>query len=182
MSGIAALLIFAVVIEFFLFLSKKVFRRKKKTETMYPYAYYPQHSQTTSNWLRYKSKTYFFTKNELYFYRKLLESTKEMDVTIFSKVRLADIIEPNVSSNYWQAAFQKIMAKHVDFLICDSKVIRPLLVIELDDSSHQRADRVARDAFVDGALGCAHVPILHCYGTEDLRAEIEKILATSFSR
>ena len=178
MTAIAVLIIVAGMIEFFLFLSKKVFKRKE--DVAYPY--YPQYNQPARNWMRYKAKKYFFTKNELYFYRELLESTREMNVTVFSKVRLADIIDPDVSPDYWQAAFHKIMAKHVDFLVCDSKVIRPLLVIELDDSSHQRVDRIARDAFVDSALEYARIPILHCYGSENLKEKIEKSLAVSFRR
>jgi hypothetical protein len=38
---------------------------------------------------------------------------------------------------------------------------RPRLVVELDDRSHDRADRQARDAFVDQVLYAASYPILH---------------------
>jgi len=33
--------------------------------------------------------------------------------------------------------------------------------IELDDSSHQRPDRQARDQFVDGVFAAAQLPLLH---------------------
>ena len=55
----------------------------------------------------------------------------------------------------------KINRKHVDFLLCDPKTMRPLVGIELDDSSHQREDRQERDMFVDGVFAAAGLPLIH---------------------
>jgi hypothetical protein len=41
------------------------------------------------------------------------------------------------------------------------QTVSPLLVVELDDSSHQRIERRNRDLFVDRALAAAGLPILH---------------------
>ena len=38
----------------------------------------------------------------------------------------------------------RINAKHVDFVLCCPATLRPLLVVELDDASHGRADRQER--------------------------------------
>jgi hypothetical protein len=43
----------------------------------------------------------------------------------------------------------RIARKHVDYLLCDPGSMRPVLGIELDDASHERAAREARDQFVD---------------------------------
>ena len=51
--------------------------------------------------------------------------------------------------------------KHVDSLLCDTRTTRPRLIIELDDSSHNRPKRHARDAFLDRVCGDAGLPILH---------------------
>jgi hypothetical protein len=62
--------------------------------------------------------------------------------------------------------------------LCDATDLIPLLVIEPDDSSHTRLDRQERDAFVDGALAAAGLPILHlraqrAYVPAELRTRIE---------
>ncbi len=61
----------------------------------------------------------------------------------------------------WRIYTNKIDRKHVDFLLCDSATMQPLVGIELDDSSHQRPDRQARDLFVDGVFAAAQLPLLH---------------------
>lgn len=57
------------------------------------------------------------------------------------------------------AAFNRISAMSVDFVICakDSTV---LAVIELDDATHARADRGAADAKKDKALAAAGLRII----------------------
>jgi hypothetical protein len=59
------------------------------------------------------------------------------------------------------AARNRIDRKHVDFVICEARTMQPLLAIELDDASHERADRIARDAFVDRVFEVAGLPLLH---------------------
>ena len=48
-----------------------------------------------------------------------------------------------------QAAFNRVAAKHVDFVLCDQVTLHPLVAIELDDSSHYQRDRADRDAFIN---------------------------------
>ena len=177
---LAALIIVVLLIIYFI--------KKNKTTTTHYISSTQQFSQESpliqqtqvEKQTQYRAKTFFFTKNELYFYRELLESTKEMNVVVFPKVRLADIIEPRSDTENWQIAFNKIKAKHIDFLLCESKVCRPKLAIELDDTTHKTAKRMARDIFVDEALEGAHIPILHVYGAENLKEKIEEQLAASF--
>jgi hypothetical protein len=49
----------------------------------------------------------------------------------------------------------KIDRKHVDFVLCNPETLRPLAGIELDDKSHERADRRQRDSFVEGVFEAA---------------------------
>lgn len=126
---------------------------------------------------QYKAKEYFLSKNELNFYQSLQKAIESSDLVIFSKVRLADIIEPKVHDSTWQAHFNKICSKHVDFLLCDTKTYTPKLIIELDDKSHDRADRQERDSFVDQALGQAGIPIIHTRKSEGLKEKIEAALS-----
>lgn len=70
---------------------------------------------------------------------------------IFAKVRLLDLVRVK-SEVGRQAAFNRVQSKHVDFLLCERGTYRPLVAIELDDSTHQRSDRQARDAFLEQVL------------------------------
>ena len=125
---------------------------------------------------QYYKKTYFFTKNEFYFYKALKEIACELELEIFPKVRLADIIEPPRNDKNWQTAFNKIKAKHIDFVLCENQTFKPKLVIELDDKSHITEKRIQRDQFVDEALKSAHLQIIHTYGTQNLKDKIIEAL------
>lgn len=100
---------------------------------------------------------------------------------IVTKVRLADLVAP-LPGREWQAAWNRIAAKHVDFALCEPDTLRPRLVIELDDRSHHRPDRVERDAFVDRVFAGASLPILRLpvrrsYDPQGLAGQIAASLA-----
>lgn len=126
---------------------------------------------------QYKKRIYFFTKNELNFYRDLVKETESLNLVLFSKVRLADIIEPKEKGTTWQSQFNRIRSKHVDFVLCDLPSIKPVLVIELDDSSHDKADRQERDSFVDKALSQAGIPIIHTRENSGIGEKIQAIIS-----
>jgi hypothetical protein len=91
----------------------------------------------------------FLSPAELNFYR-VLQTAVSRWATIFVKVSLGDLFfaqTPRFGQN--QAYRNKIDRKHVDFLLCDPQTVRPILGIELDDKSHQRPDRQARDRFAE---------------------------------
>ena len=114
----------------------------------------------------YKQK-YIFSLNEKSAYRTLAPWAQEHGYDIFPKMRLADIIVPR-SKEYYLPMFRKISQKHVDFVICDYEC-RVKFIIELDDNSHKRQDRVKRDAFVDQACRGAGYTIIHTRAiTEEL--------------
>ena len=69
-----------------------------------------------------------------------------------------------------------------EMCIRDRLFIKQNLVVELDNSSHQRADRQARDQLVDAAFAAAKFPILHVpccreYHSEDLKQQIRAALS-----
>lgn len=105
------------------------------------------------------------------------------DYVVFAKVRLADLIKPQNSSDrgHWRTAFNRISSKHVDFVVCNSADLSLVAVVELDDSTHAKADRKDRDAFVDSALTSARIPILHVpaslsYSPAQLRSQIDSLV------
>ena len=76
------------------------------------------------------------------------------------QVRLGDMLDMSACDpRRRQAALARVASKSVDFAIADP-LGRVALVIELDDRTHDRADRRARDRFVDAVLGECGIPVL----------------------
>lgn len=123
----------------------------------------------------YNLRDSILTKNELNFY-KALSKVVEGDTVILSKVRLWDIFSVSRGSGY-QAAVNRINSKHIDFILCEEDSFRPLVAIELDDSSHNRKDRIARDQFVNNLFAAQKLPLVRfpAKGRYDAR-EIEEQL------
>jgi very-short-patch-repair endonuclease len=126
--------------------------------------------------LPYAKRPSLLTAAERSFYGVLCQALDHR-YSIFAKVRLGDLLEISWGTQKFRSYLNRINCKHVDFVLCDSTSFTPLLVIELDDSSHEREDRQERDAFVDAALDAAGLPILHvsvqhAYASADLRVQI----------
>lgn len=79
------------------------------------------------------------SNKELDFYNMLKPIADKYNMLIFSKVRLADIIEtPN------KTELKKIWSRHVDFVITDMDT-SPIAYVELDDVTHTYEDTLVRD-------------------------------------
>lgn len=132
--------------------------------------------------LPYQACEQLYSAAELRFLHSLEKALGERG-RVYAKVRLADVIRvrSGLRGRYFFQAFNAIACKHVDYVICDPLSHRILCVVELDDRSHDRPERRARDAFVDRALAAAGVPILHVpvrrrYVIRDLREELLPLL------
>jgi very-short-patch-repair endonuclease len=102
-------------------------------------------------------RKFLLSRAEKYFYGVLRRVVAPHSV--LAKVRLADLVEADERHLLRQANFNRIKSKHIDFVICDAALC-PIIAVELDDSSHQRPDRKARDRDVDQILKIASLPIL----------------------
>ena len=122
----------------------------------------------------YKAKT-ILTDREYEFYTRLKPLADQYGLNIYTKVRLADLIEPKPKEEnpYWMECFNKIKAKHIDFALADDETCIVAL-IELDDTSHARADRVERDDFVNAVLENTGYTLLRTYGDLDVIEEYLK--------
>jgi hypothetical protein len=127
--------------------------------------------------LPYRKKDYLLTAAERSFYEALC-SVLDGQLLVFAKVRLADLVYMPKGTANRQTHFNRIQSKHVDFVLCTRDKLSPVLVIELDDASHEEESRRERDTFVDAALTAAGLPILHIpaqrsYVPADLGAAIQ---------
>jgi hypothetical protein len=100
------------------------------------------------------------TAAEQKFY-EALDAAIDGRLLILSKVRVADLlIVSSSSSSARYRVFRSIACKHVDFVLAEAENLHPLAAIELDDSSHQRADRRLRDQLLDDLFEKAALPLI----------------------
>ena len=115
----------------------------------------------------------------------VLHSILASKYQICLKMRLADILEIVKTENY-MSYFNKLSQRHIDFLICHPETMKPVLAVELDDSSHSRKNRQERDEFVNQAFKAAGLPLLRIpagrsYNTKELEAAFQEYL-TNFAQ
>ena len=118
------------------------------------------------------------TKNEWNFYKQLKPVADELNLSVLCKTRVADLvdIEKGLTKSEWQTAFNRINKKHIDFILCKPENLYPILLIELDDSSHDTEPRKQRDKFIEKVLDKAGYKLLRTRGTANLKESIETIL------
>lgn len=120
-------------------------------------------------------KRYFLTMNELNFYKRLKPISDKYRLSIMAKIRLADLVQVDTyRTKEFNKYFSKIKSKHIDFALADPENLEIKYLIELDDSSHNRTDRVERDIFVNKICKETGYMIIRTYG--DIK-EIEDIIS-----
>lgn len=125
----------------------------------------------------------FLSPAELSFYQVLRSVTGEQ-VVACPKVNLGDLFFAETGDTRKnRASANRIDRKHVDFLLCEATTMRPMLGIELDDRSHERPERKARDELVDGVFAAAGLPLLrvpvrHGYAPAELVALVQPFFGT----
>jgi hypothetical protein len=135
----------------------------------------------------YHLRDAFLSNAEISFYH-VLQSVVGETSQVFSKVSLGDIfyVKSSDASKY-RIYTNKIDRKHVDFLLCNPKAVRPFLGIELDDKSHQRNDRQERDQFVEQVFAAAgiplvRVPVKHTYSLQEVQALLQPYIQLDASQ
>lgn len=112
----------------------------------------------------------------------VLEDCLPPNTRVFCQVPLINLLYIPRGTPERQKWHNKYDRKTVDFVLCSADKLQPLLVIELDDKSHQRPDRIERDRFVEQALEAAGLPMARfparrTHDTHDVRQQIAEHLA-----
>ncbi|EEW9976728.1 DUF2726 domain-containing protein, partial [Salmonella enterica] len=120
----------------------------------------------------------FMTERERDFYTRLYAALPEGDY-LMSQVRLVDIVSVSPRFNSYKvkkmALFRKISQWHCDFIWVDNQFsIRA--VIELDDATHRRKDRIARDDFFNVVVKQAGYNLIRLETKKDIDEFIGNIL------
>ncbi len=126
--------------------------------------------------LPYKKKLYLLSVSERKCYETLVEVLPEKFV-IFPQLNLDKLI---YSEDRHYEHLNKIDRKSVDFVICSREYLSPVLVIELDDPTHMREARIARDNFVNSALHHAGLNLLRLHNSDLLdKTKLKNLIETN---
>jgi hypothetical protein len=131
--------------------------------------------------LPYVLGQYLMSRAKWSFFGVLEQVTDSAKYYIFPQLSLAKLVDVEKGTGSYQTYHNKVDRKSVDFVLFDKGTLSPVLVLELDDSSHDREDRQDRDAFVDRVLAKAGLPILHiraqaAYDPKQLTASISEAI------
>lgn len=101
-----------------------------------------------------------FTPAERSFYGVLKQVCGDQ-AEVLGKVRVADVLKPKggLGRSKWQTAFNRIAAKHFDYVLCDPGDLSVIAAIELNDASHKAQSRSQRDVFLASACEGAGLPL-----------------------
>jgi predicted RNA-binding Zn-ribbon protein involved in translation (DUF1610 family) len=124
----------------------------------------------------------FLSNAELNFYLVLKKVVSDKAL-ICTKVDLGDLFYvKSTDPSRFRIYTNKIDRKHVDYLLCDTITVKPLVGIELDDKSHQKSERQARDEFVEKVFEAAELPLIRFPVQRSYSgSELESVLRPYFS-
>ena len=132
--------------------------------------------------LPYSKAPALFTPAERSFFGVLTQAVGG-DFQLFGKVRVADVLIVNsgLDRSARHTAFNRISAKHFDFVLCSPGDLSALCVIELNDKSHSQTKRQQRDDFLEAACRAAGLPLLvfpaqAAYSLEEVRRRVAAAL------
>lgn len=97
---------------------------------------------------RYRAKKHMMTKAEERCFRALEEKYRAK-YYIVPQVHLSALLDHKVKGQNFRGAFAHINGKSVDFVLLDKKTLEVYCAVELDDSTHNREDRILRDKEVE---------------------------------
>lgn len=135
------------------------------------------------NTYQYTAKESLMSRTEQEFFIKLDRAVGER-YFVFPQVHLSALLDHRIKGQEWRYAFRHINGKSVDYVLCDKLTLKPTYAIELDDFTHERNDRIKRDAEVERIFLSARLPLVRFadkYVTEvqiiQTLAEVRKTLA-----
>lgn len=119
-----------------------------------------------SNQNNYETKQ-LMSEYEKYFFNILTENFSDTYL-IMPQVNLATII--NKIKDY-PKQYQNELYRNIDFGIFDKQNMQPLLLIEVNDKTHERKDRIRRDIKVKEICNKANIDLITFYAKYDNKKE-----------
>ena len=98
------------------------------------------------------------TDYERYFYNIFVELEQEFMIKVVPQVGLSTIVKKEVNNKYISELF-----RNIDFAIFDKDYKEVLLLIEINDSTHNTRKRIVRDKKVEKILEDAGIRLIKFY-------------------
>jgi len=143
---------------------------------------------SSDNSYSYKTRGPLFSPAERSFLG-IIDSAVSDKYRVFGKVRIADILTPqkDMDRKNWKIAFNKISAKHFDYVLCCKKTLKVIAVIELDDKSHKKKSSQARDQLLNSACEFANLKLVRFparakYVINEVKETIESAIGATESK
>lgn len=137
--------------------------------------------KTPNYYLPYKVRSVLMSEHErLLFYNLRIVLGSKYD--IYPQVNLDKlfIVERQRAYKYYLGWLRRINQKSVDFLAVTRETQSPVFAIELDDSTHEREDRIERDKFVQEIFKRNDFPLIRFnpgqYSIDELKVVFSKYL------
>jgi hypothetical protein len=125
---------------------------------------------------RYYAKPYLMTTRENEFF-KLLNDIFGAKWFVIPQVHLSSLLNHKVKGQNWNGAFRHINGKSVDYVLVGKESYKVICAIELDDSTHSRADRIERDNEINRIFHEAKIPLARIGKFENMsRQEIVSVI------
>lgn len=125
---------------------------------------------------RYYAKPYVMTSRENECF-KILNEIFSSKWFVVPQVHLSALLDYKVKGQNWNAAFRHINGKSVDFVLIGKESYKVICVIELDDSTHSKPDRIERDAEIERMFKEARIPLARIGRFESMtKSEIAKVI------
>ncbi len=133
-------------------------------------------NKDTAESLPYRRKASVLTPAEHRFYLTLIQALENKAV-IFAKVGLQDVFSI-IDREKYHSFRNRIVQRHIDFLICDLDTLHPLFGVELDDSSHNQPKNKSRDEFKNLVFEAALLPLIRIpvkadYNLDQLKIKLQ---------
>jgi hypothetical protein len=132
-----------------------------------------------NNTYNYFAKPSLMSRVEGEFFIKLERVVQER-YYVFPQVHLSAILDHRVKGQEWKYAFRHINGKSVDYVLCDKATLEPAYAIELDDYTHEKADRRERDIEVERIFEAANLPLVRFRNKDTSEDEIIQALANAY--
>lgn len=119
-------------------------------------------------------KALLLTKNEWHFYKeKLKPLADKYNLQVLTKVRMEDIVgvKKSLDKKERASARGKVRARHFDFVLTNQD-LKVLMVIELDDRSHENEKAKKNDNFKDEVLKQIDLPYIRTKRNGDFENEL----------
>lgn len=120
----------------------------------------------------------------------LLEKALDERYSVFSKIRLQDVVRvnANLSPGQQKAAMKRLPSEPLDLVICEKGNAAILGVVLLDgEGASPDNGRVRQETAVDLVLAAAGIPVVHlnaskAYGLDEIRIEVSRTIFLKWKR